>query len=237
MNDTITYFNFQAPLYDRYQINCVPRYPEMIATSVDWIRRWGTLPEAPRILDLGCGTGNTTSAVLDAFPGARVTCLDGSEDMLRVAGGKISSSAVVFTHHDLAHDGWSTAWEDGTFDAVVSVLVLEHLPFDAYRSCIRQVARVLKPSAWFVAVEGYAGDFNQSTIRDIMRDLEENAVKQRALTREELEANRAESRERETHYFASIEDKKAWWRESGFVDVDIIWQYYCVAAMVGRKRG
>src|SRR5665647_2087334 len=38
--------------------------------------------EAPRVLDLGAGTGETTSAVLGRYPDATVTLLDKNPDML-----------------------------------------------------------------------------------------------------------------------------------------------------------
>jgi hypothetical protein len=33
-----------------------------------------------------------------------------------------------------------------------------------------------------------------------------------------------------------MEEKKRWWTEAGFADVESIWQYYCVAILVGRKK-
>ena len=35
-----------------------------------------------RILDLGCGPGNSTRVLLNAFPGARIVGADNSEEML-----------------------------------------------------------------------------------------------------------------------------------------------------------
>ena len=36
-------------------------------------------------IDLGCGPGNSTEALIARFPGAAVTGLDSSEDMLKAA--------------------------------------------------------------------------------------------------------------------------------------------------------
>ncbi|KAF2203554.1 S-adenosyl-L-methionine-dependent methyltransferase [Delitschia confertaspora ATCC 74209] len=38
--------------------------------------------EKPRIHDLGCGPGNSTSALLQAYPDSRITAMDSSSDML-----------------------------------------------------------------------------------------------------------------------------------------------------------
>lgn len=40
---------------------------------------------SPRVYDLGCGPGNSTSALLSTFPSARITGMDSSPDMLKKA--------------------------------------------------------------------------------------------------------------------------------------------------------
>jgi trans-aconitate 2-methyltransferase len=54
----------------------------------------------PRIYDLGCGPGNSTSALLSAFPGARITGVDASADML--AKARATLPAVPFLQADLS---------------------------------------------------------------------------------------------------------------------------------------
>ncbi|KAA8616641.1 Tam Trans-aconitate methyltransferase [Pyrenophora tritici-repentis] len=54
----------------------------------------------PRIYDLGCGPGNSTKVILDAFPTARITGMDSSADMLKKASASLPS--VEFVTGDLA---------------------------------------------------------------------------------------------------------------------------------------
>ena len=54
----------------------------------------------PRIYDLGCGPGNSTSALLSAFPGARITGVDSSADMLAKARATLPD--VPFLQADLS---------------------------------------------------------------------------------------------------------------------------------------
>lgn len=75
-----------------------------------------------RVLDLGCGTGRHALWLADA--GATVTALDFSLGMLEEARRKPGSHCIEFIVHDL-HQPWP--FPDGTFDLVVSGLVLEHL--------------------------------------------------------------------------------------------------------------
>ena len=74
------------------------------------------------VLDLGCGTGRHTVWLAEA--GARVMAADFSESMLERARRKVSAADVRFIVHDL-HE--PLPFDDASFDAVVSGLVLEHL--------------------------------------------------------------------------------------------------------------
>ncbi len=90
------------------------------------------------ILDLGCGTGRHSLWLANA--GAAVTAVDFSEGMLDEARRKPGAGAVRFLAHDL-HE--PLPFGGGSFDRVVSGLVLEHLrelgPFFA------DARRVLRP--------------------------------------------------------------------------------------------
>ena len=74
------------------------------------------------VLDLGCGTGRHSAWLVEA--GARVTAVDFSAGMLAKARERIPAGGVRFVTHDL-HE--PLPFEDGSFDAAVSGLVLEHL--------------------------------------------------------------------------------------------------------------
>jgi ubiquinone/menaquinone biosynthesis C-methylase UbiE len=90
------------------------------------------------VLDLGCGTGRHSLWL--AAAGAAVTAVDFSEGMLAEARRKPGADAVRFLAHDL-HDPLPFA--DGTFDQVVSGLVLEHL--SDLPAFFAEARRVLKP--------------------------------------------------------------------------------------------
>jgi len=89
-------------------------------------------------LDLGCGTGR--HALWLAAAGAIVTAVDFSEGMLAVARQKPGAGAIRFLVHDL-HE--PLPFSEGTFDLVVSGLVLEHLRNLA--GFFREARRVLRP--------------------------------------------------------------------------------------------
>lgn len=235
MSVTLEYFDYQASVYDAYQGCCVPKYEEMIAVATEFLIHMFPQSQSIRILDIGCGTGNTTRALSQFFPKAGISCLDGSEKMIAIARRKLGELPVAFHHLDIGTEGWNGAWSEQTFDAVISVLVLEHLPFEVYRKFLRDVQEVMKPGAWLVAVEGYADAINQRVYFEKMTRLEQESVLAGILTKDQMEEMKRISAEKEAHFFAEPEEKKRWWLESGLIEVCTIWQYYCVGVMVGRK--
>ena len=90
------------------------------------------------VLDLGCGTGRHSLWL--AAGGATVTAVDFSDGMLAEARKKPGADAVRFVAHDLHQ---LLPFPDGTFDRVVSGLVLEHLR--ELNGFLAEARRVLKP--------------------------------------------------------------------------------------------
>lgn len=113
------------------------------------------------ITDLGCGTGRASVALVNALqstwvrsntaiPGRKIslTCVDFSESMLAVARRKVSASVqstsdlsvkLNFDNFDFFNDAYD---EPRKAHAVLSTLVIEHLPLDLY---FKRTARCLLP--------------------------------------------------------------------------------------------
>ncbi len=103
-----------------------------------------------RVLDMGCGTGR--HALWLAHQGADVTAIDFSKGMLDQARAKPGADAVTWLTHDLHQP---LPFNDHTFDAVVSGLVLEHIrDLDLFFS---EVKRVLSPEDKSGAIPGGGG--------------------------------------------------------------------------------
>jgi tRNA (cmo5U34)-methyltransferase len=238
MKHTLDFFSFQSAVYDEYQTNCVPKYPELIEVATHFLTHVFPGHDPFLVLDLGCGTGNTARSIHEALPDARITCLDGSGHMLGRAREKLEAAGaieVAYCHADLSDPRWAEGFPDHSYDAVVSVLVLEHLPFDEYRHCLGQVLRLLKPGGWFLTAEGYGGEVLQGLFLKEMSEREAQFVREGRMTQAQMEEMKALSAATEKHYFSSLRDRETWWIETGFSSVEFIWQYYCVAVLIGQK--
>ncbi len=110
------------------------------------------------VLDLGCGQGQTTKAMLRAARKARVTAVDNEPLMLREAReslrAAISSGRVLLVRSDAL--AFLRKRPPGSFDAVASAFMLHNVP-KRYRTLVhREVFRVLRGGGIFVNADKFA---------------------------------------------------------------------------------
>ena len=98
-----------------------------------------------KFVDLGCGTGRNTAALLEMNPASWVVGLDVSPRMLEVAGKQLqhfhSDGRLTLEVFDML-DGSGPPKSAMTADAVVSTLVIEHVPAGVFFAII---GKILKP--------------------------------------------------------------------------------------------
>jgi 2-polyprenyl-3-methyl-5-hydroxy-6-metoxy-1,4-benzoquinol methylase len=164
-----------------------------------------------------------------------VFLLDGSERMVAAAARKIGQArpeAVAgWRVADLSREGWDGGLERGAYDAVISTLVLEHLPIDCYSAVIEKCFYLLRPGGWLMAAEGY-----READSDMLEWFSEEMEERRRALDPEISDRVARLREDgEVHYYCSKAEKAEILRKAGFQQVNTLWQYLCIALMVGRK--
>lgn len=104
-----------------------------------------------RILDVGCGTGELVAAVLARLPGASVTGIDPDEHALRLARRKLDGRAL--DARLLPGRAESLPFDDGSFDLVVSSLMLHHLGSATKLEALREWRRVIAPGGALLLVD------------------------------------------------------------------------------------
>ncbi|MFG3551545.1 class I SAM-dependent methyltransferase [Streptomyces sp. NPDC047725] len=100
------------------------------------------------VLDLGCGTGASTRALLGAAPRARITAVDASAGMLRRALAKPWPSHVRFLHLTAEE---VTAAGEGPFDAVFAAYLFRNVTDPD--AVLKSVRTLLRPGGRLVAHE------------------------------------------------------------------------------------
>ena len=98
-------------------------------------------------MDVGCGCGVPVARQL-AAAGYQVTGVDISD--VQVERARRLVPAAVF----LRADATELDFPPGSFDAVVCLYALIHMPLDRQPRLLRDIARWLRPGGWFLAVTG-----------------------------------------------------------------------------------
>ncbi|HBV01059.1 MAG TPA: hypothetical protein DEF00_01535 [Candidatus Taylorbacteria bacterium] len=139
-SDTIT--GFRARFYSKIMSVCGAERVYRQALSL-------LKPRAhERLLDVGCGTGTFLKLLRanSSIPLA-LTGVDASDDMLHEA--RKNAGDISFQYADAS----SLPFRDKTFNAVVSILALHHMPCEVKKKAIGEIARVLKKDGRVVILD------------------------------------------------------------------------------------
>ncbi|MEU9189788.1 class I SAM-dependent methyltransferase [Streptomyces sp. NPDC048484] len=126
---------------------------EVVAEHTASITTWLPLRTGPRqIVDLGCGTGAGTFALLDRFPDANVTAVDTSAGHLQHLRAKACARGLEERVRTVRADLDDTVWPDlGSPDLVWASASLHHLAHPD--RALRTVHEALAPGGLFAVVE------------------------------------------------------------------------------------
>lgn len=137
-------FDTAAHAYDRL-VDANPGYHDHLRLSAERLALPGD-GEGLRLLDLGCGTGASTAALLSAAPRAEIVGVDASAEMLAQARAKQWPGTVRFVHaraEELADAGVT-----GPFDGILAAYLVRNLPdADGGLAAIRDLLRPGAPLA------------------------------------------------------------------------------------------
>lgn len=139
-------FDDLAPEYDR--MNAVITFGLAQSWRRELVKR--ALP-AGRCLDVGCGTGDLTQALLTSDPKAALTGFDLTPSMLRGAQSRLKAAGLLARARLVQGDGERLPFRSGSFDTAVSSFVMRNVG-DRPRA-YGEIARVLRPGGRFLQLE------------------------------------------------------------------------------------
>ncbi|MEA3211060.1 MAG: tRNA (cmo5U34)-methyltransferase [Chthoniobacter sp.] len=194
-----------------------------------------------RFLDLGCGDGLLSSALLDDYPQARGWLVDLSPSLLGGARKQLQkNSSVQFISADFARPSWTSAVAMGApFDAIVSALSIHALPDARKRGLYREIFDLLKPEGVFIAIEHVASAtrWTESIWADYMIDaIFGQAIKAApGKTRVEIAREYYERGGQTDRPLAPLEVQCDWLRGLGFENVDCYLKVLELAVFGGQR--
>lgn len=140
-------------LYDRgvylYAMGYMgPTNDDMGRSVANYIRRKMPDFKPKRILDMGCTVGHSTLPFKEAFPEAEVIGIDVAAPQIRYAHARAAGlgQAVGFLQRDASATGFAT----GSFDLIVSHILLHETSGKAMPAIIRECHRLLAPGGLMI---------------------------------------------------------------------------------------
>lgn len=114
-----------------------------VQAKVDHILRTlpslGVDPDLARVLDVGCGTGETDVLLAGKF--GELHGIDISEESVSLARRRPETQGVRYT----SYDGVTLPYETGSFDFAFAITVVHHVPPAQWPAFFLELARVVRP--------------------------------------------------------------------------------------------
>lgn len=226
MNKIKNHFEEEAAQYDGIIKNLIPYYHQMVEALVN------TMPFSRskdiEVIDLGCGTGTISKAIKDAYPKAKITCVDISQKMLQIAADRLGeekdTAYINSNFYDFSFDK--------KYDAVVSSLALHHLVTKADKlEFYKKIYSALNNGGIFI---------NADVVLASDDILQERYMQQwKSYMCKNVPQNEVDNKWIPTYYEEdrpiSMMEHFEMLKASGFKVMDLIWKYYNFAVYMAAK--
>jgi SAM-dependent methyltransferase len=178
--------------WDEQQEWYLPDREERFRVMLDAVE--ALVGDAPRVLDLACGTGSITVRLLRRFPGAVSTGVDLDPALLTIARGSFADEPRAgFVTADLTAPDWTASLPYDSYDAVLTATALHWLREEPLRTLYGQLAGLVRPGGVFLNAD-HMPDPDSPRINEA----------EQAFTRVRREREKA----------AGVRDWEVWWREA-----------------------
>ena len=223
-----TLFGEAARDYDRARRQLVPGFDRFYEAALESVP-FETEQEI-RVLDLGAGTGLLSAMVAERFPRSRVTLVDLSVEMLRVARRRLAREPGRFQFRTMDYARKPLPRTDGGYDLVVSALSIHHITHGDKRELFEKVRRSLAVGGYFVNADQIAGDTPEEDARYgewWLRQVREAGISEgdlaAALLRMRADRN------------ATLDAQLGWLEEAGFEQTSHRYKDHRFAVYGGKK--
>jgi tRNA (cmo5U34)-methyltransferase len=221
-------FGEAARDYDRARRQLVPGFDRFYGTALE------SIPFAEeqeiKVLELGAGTGLLSAMIAEKFPRSRVTLVDLSVEMLRVARRRFTREPGRFEFRTMDYARKPLPSRDGGYDLVVSALSIHHLTHGDKRELFGKVRRSLAVGGYFVNADQIAGDTPEEETR--LGDWWLGRVREAGVSERDLAAALLRMRADKN---ATLGEQLLWLREAGFGGVDCRYKDHRFAVYGGKK--
>ena len=129
----------------------------VVTDELELMRQWLYLKNA-RLLDLGCGPAPVARRLLMEGGAAEVVCMDTDTKALSAIHASTPPAGIKVVEGGAE----SIPYPDASFDGVIMMKSLHHVPVESMDASLREIARVLNEDGiLYVSEPVYAGEFNE----------------------------------------------------------------------------
>ncbi len=209
--------------YDAQRKQLIPCFDDFYRLPVEMLDFAG---DAPRVLDMGSGTGLFAAFVLEKYKNAHIMMIDLSEGMLDVARKRFAK------HPDFRYitaDYTAYPFEE-KFDIIISALSIHHLSALQKEKLYKDCFLMLRPGGMFLNADQVLSPDPQT--EGMLSRLWKKEIERSGIDNKELE----KAYDRQVYDDPStLTDQLLWLKQAGFAQVDCVYKYYVFAGMYAKK--
>ncbi len=234
------YFDQYAHDYDRIQPVKIEMYRFYHELALDLVPYSSDQPF--RFADLGSGTGNFLSMVLERFPASTAMALDLSQRMLSASESKlgVSSGRVQFIQHDL-NESFPAELTD--LDMVVAFSAIHHLPDERKQAICHEIYAALKPGGTLLLADAMYVPYSEDVWRSgrereessRSRRFSEAGIRQHEFDEHEEAKSGLDEASPERDRISTLDQQLTNLREAGFSKIDHVWHFWMEHLVIARK--
>lgn len=216
-------FDIVAQDYDMQRKQLIPCFDDFYGMALDLME---SSKDTPHILDLGAGTGLLSGMLLQKYPNARLTLMDISEKMLRMARPIFAGTdQVQYVVGDYTKHAFTSS-----YDMIISSLSIHHLTHADKKNVFGTVYKMLEPGGLFINADQVQGKTPETDAYYRERWLD--AIHRSGLSDEAISAS---IERRKVDINAKLDDQLLWLEEAGFSVVDCMYKYLDFAVFYAQK--
>ncbi|MCL1901511.1 MAG: class I SAM-dependent methyltransferase [Endomicrobia bacterium] len=216
-------FDSIAYEYDKQRKQIIPCFDDFYNLPLQIMKFKGT---APKILDLGSGTGLFSSFVINKYKNAKITLIDLSDKMLEIAGRRFANNKNIkiinadYTKYDF----------NEKFDFIISALSIHHLTAAEKKKLFKTCFGLLKKDGVFINADQALSHYAE--IEKIFSDLWKDLVIESGMNKKKVMKAFGRTKLDKP---STAQDQLKWLKAAGFKTSDILYKYCHFCIFYARK--